>query len=729
MKPQNKLQNNLLFSAKKLHHYNELLITQCNNWLPEEEGNKNMEKRIVGKKQQNNQMKNYLLLLVVLLFAIGCNRVAKNNVVKNENFTLQVDSLWAPTGDMLLDSLLQVASTAPKDTNLAKLYCDIGEMYENMDFEKAKEYYLKLKNISEQLTWNEGIYLYAIGFTNLLSREGLTDSAVVILQKAHELAVREKNEARAVNMIVCKGNAYFSKEWFETALTCYMEALPFYENKHSKEQLQSLYYMMSQLYRCINATEQAIEYGEKAVDLNREDPFALCALAIAYSYAHRYEQAKAYHEEALRLATVQNNIYLMGVLYYHIANDALFGFDLNKAEKYMHELSAISQQFGSIGYGNDLIILSKLEQLKGNYEKAEEYAQQALQIATEFETLEEKKYCYLLLAELAITQGNYRKNIQYWEECDLVEIDIAHKTAIRSSEEMSAKYETAKKEVEIERQQLIIEQQKIQHWLLIGGGALCILALLLLWYMLHLRTRRNHVLAEMNATKDKFFSIISHDLKNPAIVQRDSIKVLINNMSSLDNKTITEYLNEILLSAEIELELLYNLLNWAQVQTGRMSFMPATVNLASCLRSEITLIQEMAKNKNITFTSHIPDEALVFADRNMIATVVRNLLTNAVKFTDPGGTIMLSISSENKKVASNTSTIISVTDTGIGIDETQIRNLFRLDSAHSSKGTANESGSGLGLLVCKEMLEKHGSILHVESEKRKGSRFWFELKN
>jgi signal transduction histidine kinase len=240
-------------------------------------------------------------------------------------------------------------------------------------------------------------------------------------------------------------------------------------------------------------------------------------------------------------------------------------------------------------------------------------------------------------------------------------------------------------------------------------------------------------LAEINLTKDKFFNIISHDLKNPAIAQRDSLKMLINNIASLDGEQIAEYLNEILSSAEGEVELLYNLLNWAQVQTGRMAFVPTTLNLAVCLRSEILLIQEMAKNKEIIFTSQMPDEALVTADRNMIATVVRNLLTNAVKFTEKGGTVILDIAPLGMDATSNVHTYsISVTDTGIGMNETQIRNLFHFGrdamNCVSTRGTANESGSGLGLIVCKEMLEKHGSALHIESEEGKGSKFWFELR-
>jgi signal transduction histidine kinase len=129
----------------------------------------------------------------------------------------------------------------------------------------------------------------------------------------------------------------------------------------------------------------------------------------------------------------------------------------------------------------------------------------------------------------------------------------------------------------------------------------------------------------------------------------------------------------------------------------------------------------------------MPDAALITGDADILTTVVRNLLTNAVKFTNAGGTVTLDVSPRDcRDVAGNVSTggyIVSVSDTGVGMSREQIGKLFIIDSAHSRKGTSGEQGSGLGLIVCREMLAKHGTTLHVESEEGKGSRFWFEVKN
>jgi signal transduction histidine kinase len=291
------------------------------------------------------------------------------------------------------------------------------------------------------------------------------------------------------------------------------------------------------------------------------------------------------------------------------------------------------------------------------------------------------------------------------------------------------RFETEKKESQIQLQQAAIAKQGLQRKFLMAGVAVCIVILALSLYMLRLRNHRNRVLAEINNTKDKFFSIISHDLKNPAITQRDALQQLTKNATSWNVNTLTEHYHELLKSADAQVELLYNLLNWAQLQTGRMAYTPISFNLSAHLRSDIALIHKMAENKDITFSAEIPEDAIVTGDRNILVTVVRNLLTNAVKFTEKGGSVTLKIAPIGDVAKKDSAQyMVSVTDTGTGMSEEQIRHLFHLDSRqHSRRGTANEEGSGLGLIVCKELLEKHKSHLHIESEAGKGSKFEFTI--
>jgi len=249
----------------------------------------------------------------------------------------------------------------------------------------------------------------------------------------------------------------------------------------------------------------------------------------------------------------------------------------------------------------------------------------------------------MMLAELSLAQHKYRKNTEYWDEMNRAEQVMARETALRATAEMAAKYETGKKELEIERQHNIIHRQKTQRNLFAGGVAVCVVVLALLWYMLRLRNRRNRILAEMNTTKDRFFNIISHDLKNPATAQRDALQLLIKNSKSWEVASISEYYEELLKTADGQVELLNNLLDWARVQTGRMGYSPKPFYLLARLRPDITLIGNMTQKKNITFTVEIPEDALVSGDSDMLTTIIRNLLTNAVKFTPKGGTVTLEV--------------------------------------------------------------------------------------
>ena len=298
---------------------------------------------------------------------------------------------------------------------------------------------------------------------------------------------------------------------------------------------------------------------------------------------------------------------------------------------------------------------------------------------------------------------------------------MIEKTIIYANE-MAAKYETEKKELEIERQKSVIARANMLRWLLVAGITVSIIFLVLMWYMLRLRNRSNRALADMNATKDKFFSIISHDLKNPAISQRDALRSLVRNGRVWDADTLSDYYGELLQSAETEVELIYNLLDWSRIQTNRMTCSPRPFNLELCLRNDISMACSIAEKKGITLHAEIPDDVRINGDANMISTVVRNLLTNAVKFTVAGGTVVMSV-----EPAAEGKYVFTVSDTGTGMNEEEIRQLFRFDGSHSRKGTEGEQGTGLGLIVCKDLLEKHGTTLQVESEKGVGSRFWFEV--
>jgi len=228
-------------------------------------------------------------------------------------------------------------------------------------------------------------------------------------------------------------------------------------------------------------------------------------------------------------------------------------------------------------------------------------------------------------------------------------------------------------------------------------------------------------LRELVATKDKFFSIIAHDLKSPFNSILGLSNLLVAQIQEKNLEGIEEYARIIQKSSTTVFNLLMNLLEWARSQTGRMEFSREYIELGALINEVIELSNESAHQKSIKIIKELPRNLLVFADKAMINTILRNLISNAIKFTYPGGQIIVSAEKKLDELK------ISISDNGIGIKKEAIGKLFRIDENNIRMGTQNEIGTGLGLILCKEFIEKHRGKIWVESEIGKGSKFSFTI--
>lgn len=233
-------------------------------------------------------------------------------------------------------------------------------------------------------------------------------------------------------------------------------------------------------------------------------------------------------------------------------------------------------------------------------------------------------------------------------------------------------------------------------------------------------TQVNKELEKLNAAKDKLFSLIAHDLKNPFHAIGGFATLLTRNFSQMKEREKLEIIDLINLSAETAYNLLENLLQWARAQTNRIRFEPERLNLEEVIRETLEFLSSTAKRKRIELLTENTNVNII-ADRNMLSTVLRNLISNAIKFTPEKGKIIVSACEKDGKIE------VSVIDNGIGITEQVKSKLFQLEGPHTSPGTSGETGTGLGLIVCKEFLERQGGTILVESEPMKGSRFIFTL--
>lgn len=235
------------------------------------------------------------------------------------------------------------------------------------------------------------------------------------------------------------------------------------------------------------------------------------------------------------------------------------------------------------------------------------------------------------------------------------------------------------------------------------------------------RKKIENSLKELIATKDKLFSIIAHDLRSPFNSIIGFSELLIENSNDILLEDSEQYIKIINSAAKNTLVLLDNLLNWAKSQTGQLSFNPEKILFSEVVQEIITLSKTIAKSKNITLEYAGTDNLEIFVDVNMLNTVLRNLISNAIKFTNVGGHIKVSAELKQDQVE------ITISDNGIGINKEKCTELFSITSNTTTLGTADENGSGLGLVLCKEFIQKNNGDIWVESEENKGSNFIFTL--
>ena len=240
--------------------------------------------------------------------------------------------------------------------------------------------------------------------------------------------------------------------------------------------------------------------------------------------------------------------------------------------------------------------------------------------------------------------------------------------------------------------------------------------------------RSENELRESNATKDKFFSIIAHDLKGPFQTILGFSELLLNRYYDYSDEKRIKFIELIHQSGFKTHSLLENLLAWSRSQRGMIQYTPENIHLYSFMKKDVNLFRKLASEKSININVNIPDNINILADMDMLSTIIRNLLSNAVKFTNEGGEINV-YAKLNENNSADKEVSIFVEDNGIGIDKSRLNSIFDVNENISTPGTHTEQGTGLGLLLCKEFIEKHQGSIYVESEPGVGSKFIIKLKS
>ncbi|MEA3317797.1 MAG: HAMP domain-containing sensor histidine kinase, partial [Bacteroidota bacterium] len=300
---------------------------------------------------------------------------------------------------------------------------------------------------------------------------------------------------------------------------------------------------------------------------------------------------------------------------------------------------------------------------------------------------------------------------------------VDEKKIKKTINQQNQELESHRKEIEIQSQKLENASQKFRERTIELFGKMIDLkkAKKVIFNQNNKLENQQQKLEELNASKDKFFSIIAHDLRNPIGGFLNLTDIFSANFDGLSKKENIEFIELLNQSSKQLYNLLENLLEWSRSQTGRITYNPEILNLNFIIEDTIELLMANIKNKELEVNIESNKNEKIFADENMLTTVFRNLLSNAIKFSQKNSIITVRIIHKENNIE------VHVIDNGVGISKENQKKLFRIDKHHSTSGTSNEKGSGLGLILCKELIDKNNGKIWVESELNKGSSFIFSL--
>jgi signal transduction histidine kinase len=383
--------------------------------------------------------------------------------------------------------------------------------------------------------------------------------------------------------------------------------------------------------------------------------------------------------------------------------------------------------------------------LSNQPDKALYYQDKAFGIAVQLDALPELAECYNNYCVIYEQSGQFQKALEYHRKYKETDDCLQSEKVLQNMLLTEEKFQVEFKQNELELQKKDNEILKLKlgksTWLknFMFGILISVIAFLIL-FIFHYRSKlktntflsklnaelsetnqkliNSEVkLRELNATKDKFFSIISHDLRNPFASLVSFVRIMQRDYDTMKDSEIKELVSDMKTTVEKAQDLLENLLVWSKTQTGKVIFHPEDFNLFEAVQENVYLYQSTLNQKQIAVQLFIENPTPVYGDFNMMKTIIRNLLSNAIKFTSPKGNIIISYEKNHQYH------ILRIKDNGMGLKEESIPLLFVPGGQKSRYGTANEKGSGIGLLICKEFIDRHNGFIHVESNVDKGSTF------
>jgi len=670
----------------------------------------------------------YILLLLFTIYSYSYSQNTKIDSLKKE-ISKKDDIFRIPILHKIAmqysikktDSAIKYAQEAIFLSNFYKKYDSIGELYIILG-----------KNYKEKIDFKSSLNYYNLALEVLKNQKG-----------------KEKKISDLYNsMGIIYGRIYN----YERAFYYFHLAVNNMLKNNETDRLPPVLNNIGLVFLHIKEYEKAKNYFDRALFISKQNNnlassiSALFNLSALYDDLNKHKISLKYQFEALNISLKLNDTLKaaisnlnIGISYNKLNEPNTAIKHLIQAQKTFEKSSDAYKYYLTFTFQNLGTSYLKLK----DYKKAYDYLKQAYEVSVKINDNGCIKNSFENLSKYYEKVSDYKKALDYYKKYKNINDSIYTKESSDKIAELQVRYETEEKEKENEilRQKNTIQQLAIQKQIylrntFIAVSGIVILLIVLVLYRFYIKKKANKLLSEKNkmiteqkeklelanATKDKFFTLLAHDLKTPFFVimkYAHYLKLEIDKMSINERDSIINELNEY---TEHIYGLLENLLTWSRSQRGMIHLKKEMLNISEIINDAIRTYNYEHYIKNITVKTEIPDYMNVYGDKYTLKTVIGNIFNNAIKFTHQNGEISIVAQINNDKNIE-----IAISDNGVGIDEDKINSLFTIGESYSTEGTMNEKGTGLGLLICKEFIDLNNGVIKVSSQKGIGSTFTIVL--
>ncbi len=605
-----------------------------------------------------------------------------------------------------IDSLLKEIPKTNNEINLINLYLDISTEYLEINADSSKAYLSLAKTLldSKDYKFGNGRYYLLLGKTETI--KGNYSIAFDYLLKALTIFEDEKNDYYRTTCLIYLGENSRASSVYQNAIKYLTEAEKLATSYNDKKILNKIYNRLAAVYFEMMAFENADpgyckSYCQKSIDISNEINDSIL---------------------------LSNNYNILGMVYNSEKN-------FKEAVRYLQKAIDISEKLQLSDLPNYLINLASIKFDTFEYDESLKLSQKAYELSIASDI---KVYIFrsaLMLMTIYEAMGDYKNALYFHKISSKASDSLYAAKTIAKIEEITSNYNLEKKEKEL-------STAKLYTYVTISFTIVIIIIALFLFIILNKSKKHNKELRELNAIlneqnekiklyaeqlstanadKDKFFSIIAHDLRTPFNPILGFSEILSKDYMKYSEAERSEMAGMILSSSTNLMNLLDNLLQWSRVRLKKIKVIKTDISLNELIKENLDLLNNNIVRKELQIINSVKENCIASGDREMVSFIIRNFLSNAIKFSNKKGIIKIYSEEKNNFVK------LSIEDSGVGISEENIKILFSINNFNKTTGTEGEKGTGLGLLIAKEFVSFNGGELYVDSVEKKGSIFSFTL--